>query len=465
MRPRRPAKPFMKRTNVNKNFKSVSPRKRLFRFALYGLASCAFGCLPFALSATTANVSIVNFAFSPPSVNINVNDSVNWTWAGSPHSTTSDMGLWESGVRGTGAIFTHTFTSAGSFPFHCSVHPFMTGTITVQSADVPPTVIISNPTNGSVFAAPATLNLTATASDSDGSVTNVQFFQGTTSLGSVANSPYSVTVRDLAAGNYTFSAVAADNAGTKVTNSVMMRVVSPEPTTLTAGQRLSPSSFQFSYSATVGLSYVVQRSAASTPRSAPLDPLEERVEERMLPIPTHHPLLDYKFTNELGQQVSLSDFRGQALAITFFFTRCPIPDYCPRLSKNFQEASTRLSLIAAGPTNWHFLSVSFDTQFDSPRVLKAYGEMYHYDPAHWSFLVGSAESVGELVGLSNVKVERDAGSFNHNFRTLIIDAAGHLQMVFPTGGDLSSAIVDEILKAANVTNRSLEHASRSAPSP
>jgi protein SCO1 len=185
----------------------------------------------------------------------------------------------------------------------------------------------------------------------------------------------------------------------------------------------------------------------------------------MLPIPTHHPLLDYKFTNELGQRVSLSDFRGQALAITFFFTRCPIPDYCPRLSKNFQEASTRLGLIAAGPTNWHFLSVSFDTQFDSPRVLKAYGEMYDYDPAHWSFLTGSAESVGELARLSDVNFERAAGSFNHNFRTLIIDAAGHLQMVFPTGGDLSSAIVDEILKAANVTNRSLEHASRSAPSP
>ena len=206
----------------------------------------------------------------------------------------------------------------------------------------------------------------------------------------------------------------------------------------------------------------VAKITAATPRSPPL---EERVEERMLPIPTHHPLLDYKFTNELGRRISLSDFRGQALAITFFFTRCPIPDYCPRLSKNFQEASTRLGLITAGPTNWHFLSVSFDTQFDSPRVLKAYGEMYHYDPAHWSFLVGSAESVGELAGLSDVKFERDAGSFNHNFRTLIIDAAGHLQMVFPTGGDLSSAIVDEILKAANVTNRSLEHASRSAPSP
>src|SRR6266478_2949435 len=163
-----------------------------------------------------------------------------------------------------------------------------------------------------------------------------------------------------------------------------------------------------------------------------------------------HPLLDYKFSNELGQAVSLSDFRGQALAITFFFTRCPIPDFCPRLSKNFQEASSKLSSLAGGPTNWHFLSVSFDTEMDSPRVLKAYGEMYHYDPAHWSFLTGPADKVGELARASDVTFERDGGSFNHNFRTLIIDPTGHLQTVFPTGGDLSEVIVDEILKAAAV---------------
>jgi len=80
----------------------------------------------------------------------------------------------------------------------------------------------------------------------------------------------------------------------------------------------------------------VAKITAATPRSPPL---EETVGERMLAVPTHNPLLDYKFTNELSQRVSLSDFRGQALAITFFFTRCPISDYCPRLSKNFQEAS------------------------------------------------------------------------------------------------------------------------------
>ena len=168
-----------------------------------------------------------------------------------------------------------------------------------------------------------------------------------------------------------------------------------------------------------------------------------------------HPLLDFKFINELGQTVALGDFRGQALAITFFFTRCPIPDYCPRLSKNFQEAAKRLSAVPGGPTNWHFLSVSFDAEFDNPRVLKAYAEQYHYDPTHWSFLTGPAEQIGQLARMSDVTFERDGASFNHNFRTLIIDTAGHLQMVFPTGGSLSDAIAEEILKAAAVTNQSV----------
>ena len=163
-----------------------------------------------------------------------------------------------------------------------------------------------------------------------------------------------------------------------------------------------------------------------------------------------HPLMDYPFTNELGRAVRLNDFRGQALAITFFFTRCPIPDYCPRLSKNFEEASQKLSALPGGPTNWHFLSVSFDPEFDTPAVLKAYGERYQYDPKRWSFLTGPKEKISELASGSDVKFERESGFINHNFRTIIIDAAGHLQMVFPTGGNLSEAIVAEVLKAAAV---------------
>jgi protein SCO1/2 len=167
-----------------------------------------------------------------------------------------------------------------------------------------------------------------------------------------------------------------------------------------------------------------------------------------------NPLLDYKFTNELEQPMSLSDFRGQALAITFFYTRCPLPDYCPRLSKNFQEASQKLESMPGVPSNWHFLSFSFDPEFDTPQMLKAYGESYQYDPKHWSFLTGPPDKIAELAQQSGVKYEFDDGLINHNFRTLIIDANGHLQMIFPTSGDLSDEIVAEIVKAAAVTNQS-----------
>jgi protein SCO1/2 len=163
-------------------------------------------------------------------------------------------------------------------------------------------------------------------------------------------------------------------------------------------------------------------------------------------------LLHFRFTNELGQPVSLGDFPGQALAITFFYTRCPVPDYCPRLSKNFQSASKKLEALPGVPANWHFLSISFDPEFDSPAMLKAYGQFYQYDPAHWSFLTGPKDKIRELALRAGVTTQNRDNAINHNFRTLIIDASGRLQMIFPTSGDLSDQIVAEIIKAAAATN-------------
>jgi protein SCO1/2 len=163
-------------------------------------------------------------------------------------------------------------------------------------------------------------------------------------------------------------------------------------------------------------------------------------------------LLHFEFTNELGKPISLSDFAGQALAITFFYTRCPLPNYCPRLSKNFQSASQKLEVLPGAPTNWHFLSISFDPVCDAPEVLKAYGQCYQYDPAHWSFLTGPKDKIRELATRAGVTTQNHDGVVNHNFRTLIIDASGRLQMIFPTSGDLSDEIVAEIIKGAAGTN-------------
>lgn len=100
-----------------------------------GCAIASFG-LPLQLFASlvTTNVSIIDFAFSPSAIVINANESVVWTWAGaSVHSSSSDTGLWDSGILSPGSQFTNNFPTAGTFPYHCNVHSFMTGSVTVQA--------------------------------------------------------------------------------------------------------------------------------------------------------------------------------------------------------------------------------------------------------------------------------------------------------------------------------------------
>jgi protein SCO1/2 len=184
------------------------------------------------------------------------------------------------------------------------------------------------------------------------------------------------------------------------------------------------------------------KSETPSAKNATAEPTEE----------SDNPLRNFKFTNELGQPVSLSDFRSQALAITFFFTRCPIPEYCPRLTKNFEEVQHKLLGMQNAPTNWHLLSVSFDPENDTPERLKSYATSHQYDPAHWTFLTGPKDKIAELASACDVKFDPDNGLFNHNFRTLIIDPSNHLQMVFPISGDLSESIAQELLKATTGTN-------------
>lgn len=161
---------------------------------------------------------------------------------------------------------------------------------------------------------------------------------------------------------------------------------------------------------------------------------------------------DYTFTNELGRRVNLADFNGQALGITFIFTRCPVPDYCPRLSKNFQEASQKLLSRPNTPTNWHLLSVSIDPEFDVPGILKSYAERHHYDSNHWSFLTGPKDRILKLESMFGFEAKPEAGAINHSFRTIIINTSNQVQQIYPFSGDFSDSIMKEMLKAMGVTN-------------
>lgn len=156
---------------------------------------------------------------------------------------------------------------------------------------------------------------------------------------------------------------------------------------------------------------------------------------------------EFALTNEFGQPVRLRDLKGRAVAMTFFFTRCPLPEYCPRLSKNFQGAQAKLTAMAGGPTNFLLLSVSFDPR-DTPAVLHAYGRAYGYDSNHWSFITGRPEHLQELASGFGVNATLEGGTYDHGFSTAIFDATGRLQNMWPIGGDLTDQIVSDLVKGA-----------------
>lgn len=183
--------------------------------------------------------------------------------------------------------------------------------------------------------------------------------------------------------------------------------------------------------------------ALDVPTPTPASPTNEPGVFRLESIP------DFALTNEFAQPVSLRQFKGQVLAMTFFFTRCPIPEYCPRLAKNFQGAVTKLKATPGGPTNFHFLSISFDP-IDTPPVLRTYARSYGYDSNHWSFITGNAEQIQELARGFGVAVKLEGGTYDHGFSTAIFDATGKLQNMWPIGGDMTGQIVSEIVKGARM---------------
>jgi protein SCO1/2 len=138
---------------------------------------------------------------------------------------------------------------------------------------------------------------------------------------------------------------------------------------------------------------------------------------------------DIALVNQDGHAIRLSDYRGRALALTFIFTRCPFPDFCPLMMAHFAAAHAALVADEDLRARTHLLTVSFDTEHDTSEILRAYGAPFQKtEPPFtlWELGSGTEEAIrtlgGEL-GLDYVEEER---SFIHNLRTAVIDTEGKL---------------------------------------
>jgi protein SCO1/2 len=134
-------------------------------------------------------------------------------------------------------------------------------------------------------------------------------------------------------------------------------------------------------------------------------------------------LPDAQLLSEEGHTFKLSEFEGKAVALTFIFTRCPLPDFCPRMNLNFNRARELLLSNPAAPTNWQFLSISFDPGFDKPKVLSRYAYSYRGQNSDgWLFAVAPAAVLEALTLDLDLRFATvGGGSFVHNLRTVVID--------------------------------------------
>jgi len=127
--------------------------------------------------------------------------------------------------------------------------------------------------------------------------------------------------------------------------------------------------------------------------------------------------------------VSTADFKGQALAITFIFTRCPLPNFCPRMSSNFDDAQKKLLSLPSAPTNWHLLTISFDPEFDSPVILNRMLTGTKLIQI-LEFFDGDIADITAIFRSVRPEFWREEGAINHNLRTVVIDDAGRVQTFF-----------------------------------
>jgi len=180
------------------------------------------------------------------------------------------------------------------------------------------------------------------------------------------------------------------------------------------------------------------------PANAPL-----RLVRDVEPLAVGDLLPDYRFTNQLGRAVNLAEFRGQALAITFIFTRCPYPTFCPLMSSNFKTVHDTLRQTTNAPSNWHLVEITIDPDFDTPAQLQGYAARYQVDPARWSLLTGALIDVTALSEQFGMQFTRESGGgISHNLRTVVIDAAGRVQKIIAENKWTADELAAEVIKAA-----------------
>lgn len=141
---------------------------------------------------------------------------------------------------------------------------------------------------------------------------------------------------------------------------------------------------------------------------------------------------DFQLLNQDGRPIRLGNYRGRPLLLTFIYTRCPLPDFCPLTSLKFSEVYKGLKSASLQRARPHLLTISFDPVHDSPAVLREYAQRFMRPPDFdlWEFATGSEEDIQKITGYFGLTYRPDSGHISHNLITVLIGSDGKLLRLY-----------------------------------
>jgi protein SCO1/2 len=145
------------------------------------------------------------------------------------------------------------------------------------------------------------------------------------------------------------------------------------------------------------------------------------------------PVPEDVLVDQAGTTRRLTDWKGRALAVTFVYTRCPVPDFCPLMDRHFADLQRAILADPALREHVHLASVSFDPRHDTPGAIRAHAKALGADPLVWSYLTGDAAAIDHVTsrfGVSTIEEHDAPESMTHNLRTAVVDPQGRLVKIY-----------------------------------
>lgn len=152
----------------------------------------------------------------------------------------------------------------------------------------------------------------------------------------------------------------------------------------------------------------------------------------------------FDLTDQNGERITLETFRGHPFVLTFIFTRCPIPNFCPLMSKNFGKLQDAIKNGSGTLAQTRLLSISFDPDFDTPQVLKDFANHEQADPKIWRFATGEQSKIDNLTRAFSVYVQAEAGTISHGLATALVSGDGKVARIWRGNGWTPAEVIAEI---------------------